>query len=570
MNDARLQHPAESLLARLAEGTLTASEFDVLNRMLSQDASARELYRKYMVIDALLRWEISPPLLKTADEIPIPSQPNSPSIHLYPSHSFSFLSPFSSFLSLNTPLGNVAFSYAVSAVLVCIGLWIFSLMSASSPRDAVVNNNNSVAPRNHIPPDALAPAREIVSVARITGTVDCVWADANYAPFHDRVMQGDKFMLKSGLMEITYYTGAKVILQGPCTYEAESAAGGYLSLGKLTARVEKRSGRGGEGERGRLANSTSPASSASSSSPSLPPSTSPPLFSVRTPTATVTDLGTEFGVEVTPEQGANVYVFRGVVEVSRDAKVGVASVHERLVAGEALRFASPDSRPKHMTVKSLDVAPMSHAMLVRLHESERSRVLAPAAIVASAYRRVWDAKGNLLADNDRLAAFQMATDGVFGRGANGEGPCSSFDTLNTDGTKTDFVGLTYSRRVRIDRVKVFLGHQSADGGGWREMPRMFILKNPVDTGGTPPENDPDNWRELSLHRSFGPTFNEKHDANPGKTIELLLNGNSEADRIGYGWAIGGAKGNGAAGFVSITELRAYGVIFQEEQAKGGP
>ena len=40
-------------------------------------------------------------------------------------------------------------------------------------------------------------------------------------------------------MEITYTTGAKVILQGPVTYEAESN-GGYLSVGKLTGRLEKK------------------------------------------------------------------------------------------------------------------------------------------------------------------------------------------------------------------------------------------------------------------------------------------------------------------------------------------
>ena len=34
----------------------------------------------------------------------------------------------------------------------------------------------------------------------------------------------DKYALASGLMEITYDTGAKVILQGPVTYEVESAA----------------------------------------------------------------------------------------------------------------------------------------------------------------------------------------------------------------------------------------------------------------------------------------------------------------------------------------------------------
>ena len=38
-------------------------------------------------------------------------------------------------------------------------------------------------------------------------------------------------------MEITYDTGAKVILQGPVTYEVETN-GGYLAVGKLTGKLE--------------------------------------------------------------------------------------------------------------------------------------------------------------------------------------------------------------------------------------------------------------------------------------------------------------------------------------------
>ena len=46
-------------------------------------------------------------------------------------------------------------------------------------------------------------------------------------------------------MEITYDTGAKVILQGPVTYEVESMTAGILSLGKLTARVGEEGARPG-------------------------------------------------------------------------------------------------------------------------------------------------------------------------------------------------------------------------------------------------------------------------------------------------------------------------------------
>ena len=48
-------------------------------------------------------------------------------------------------------------------------------------------------------------------------------------------------------MEITYNVGATVILQGPATYEVESKDGGYLSRGKLTAKVEKKDTGGGRG-----------------------------------------------------------------------------------------------------------------------------------------------------------------------------------------------------------------------------------------------------------------------------------------------------------------------------------
>jgi hypothetical protein len=97
-------------------------------------------------------------------------------------------------------------------------------------------------------------------VARITGLVDCEWEDqvgwvkrsaappsstANHPSEitnqKSLVCLGDRLALRSGLLEITYDTGARVILQGPVTYEIESRASGFLSLGKLTAKLEKRS-----------------------------------------------------------------------------------------------------------------------------------------------------------------------------------------------------------------------------------------------------------------------------------------------------------------------------------------
>lgn len=164
-------------------------------------------------------------------------------------------------------------------------------------------------------------------VGRVTGLVDCQWEEASRfrvqgsgeekssgvrnqnseikdqpAPrLQSPVSLGDRFALASGLMEITYDTGAKVILQGPCTYEIDSAAGGYLAVGKVTARVEKQEERRTKDE----------GLSDSRSSFPIPHS----YFAIRTPTALVTDLGTEFGVEVSEQGDTMSHVFRGSVEM---------------------------------------------------------------------------------------------------------------------------------------------------------------------------------------------------------------------------------------------------------------
>ena len=72
--------------------------------------------------------------------------------------------------------------------------------------------------------------------------VDCKWAGTAFdSPV---VPLGRKYELASGLMEITYDTGAKVILQGPVTYEVESKNGGFLPVGKLTGKVITANGEG--------------------------------------------------------------------------------------------------------------------------------------------------------------------------------------------------------------------------------------------------------------------------------------------------------------------------------------
>ena len=130
------------------------------------------------------------------------------------------------------------------------------------------------------------------------------------------VSLGDKFALSSGLMEITYDTGAKVILQGPVTYEVESAAGGFLSVGKLTARLEKKvaSGQWSVADNNETSNPQSPIPDPSLST------IHHPLFTIKTPTAVVTDLGTEFGVEVDRQARHHVACLPWIGEAASDGR----------------------------------------------------------------------------------------------------------------------------------------------------------------------------------------------------------------------------------------------------------
>jgi hypothetical protein len=150
----------------------------------------------------------------------------------------------------------------------------------------------------------LAAAPEAAVVGRITGMVDCRWADPASDGYSElpRVRLGKKYALASGFLEISYNTGARVILHGPCTYEVESPAGGCLSLGKLSVRVDKRLARRAKGYSG--------------------------LFHIRTPAATIVNLdaslGMELGISVEKSGTSRIQVFQGTVEVrpigGKDAK----------------------------------------------------------------------------------------------------------------------------------------------------------------------------------------------------------------------------------------------------------
>jgi hypothetical protein len=526
------------LMGAACEGGASPDDLDELDSVVWESTAARDWYLDYCRLHSTLSWELRAQgaAQKTFQELGFGTTAVGSGELDTAIKAETPASPIPILISTTFPGTSGVFAsgwplaYLIAAVVLSVGLVIGAFTYISQPRQVAV-----------IPSAPGSSAHEplATSPARVTTTVDCQWA-AGVAPLHvnDDLPLGREIKLKSGLMEITYNSGAKVILQGPVTYEIESTSGGYLSVGKLTARLEN----------AKTQDQRPKTKDLHHKSLNLQVC----RFAVRTPTVTVTDLGTEFAVQVKPEGLVEVHVFEGQVETARVGPPGMAQVRQRLAAGEAIRFASTTTERI-----PAQLAPLNTYSLCAIPEARRSRLLNPIGLVATAYHRVWAAGGNLAAENDRRQAFQVATDGIFGRGEDGQGPRSSFDTLAATSTKSDFVGLLYGRPVRFDRIKVFLGRQSEDGGSWQQLPRLFILTNRVDPGSTPPEGDSANWRAVPLSLSYGASFSAKSSTNPGEVLEFVLTIPAE-DRVGYGWAVGGVKGNGRAGCVSITELRAYG------------
>jgi len=141
---------------------------------------------------------------------------------------------------------EVPFSLLIATVVTALGLLAGSLVYVTHHRQiaAEVSPSETATPWNQ-----KAISSDIEFVGRVTGMIDVKWSDINTSTEKGNgVPLGRKYALASGLMEITYDTGAKVILQGPVTYAVDSRDGGFLSVGKLTARLEKkRSGVRGQG-----------------------------------------------------------------------------------------------------------------------------------------------------------------------------------------------------------------------------------------------------------------------------------------------------------------------------------
>ncbi len=151
---------------------------------------------------------------------------------------------------------------AIAAVAAAATVWVLQSVR--------LDDTGRVAPKPAFP-------------ARLTVEEGVQWAEHSLRAREDGWLGAGRLDLKSGLAEVTFGSGARVLLEGPAVFDIEQTNRGFLKRGRLTAEVPK----------------------------------SAIGFVINTPTMNVVDLGTRFGLSTESGGESEVHVMQGVVEVSR-------------------------------------------------------------------------------------------------------------------------------------------------------------------------------------------------------------------------------------------------------------
>jgi hypothetical protein len=323
------------LVDALCEDMLTREQAAQLEALVCTDDEACRYYLNYLNLHGLLllentsgepldaRWMVR----QATQAAPAPPPPGRSPLLGFLSSS---LQPGLDYVSHRMPLLTIAAALAMGSLVTMLVAWVVVPYWRGAPTpvpDRVLVQAPVQAPvQPPVPVPVQAPVQVPVQppvlkhVARLMRTVGCKWADGAAPTPGAFLAREQRLELVEGLAEIVFHSGARVVLQGPSTFELESGNAGRLDVGRLVGKV-------------------------------CPDAVG---FAVQTPVARIVDLGTEFGVLVEETGPIEVHCFVGAVEVEKHIPgeaVPKAYRTERLCGGEARRMDAagaevikPDSR----------------------------------------------------------------------------------------------------------------------------------------------------------------------------------------------------------------------------------
>lgn len=254
----------DEVVAAVCHGSASDEQARALNELLRSDAAARDEYVLRLEVHSRLASE--PDLFPQANENKIPAAEN---IFSLPQQ------------RPRTRKANWVLALAACAALLAAGWWALRF-SQPSERQGTTSK----------------------AVAMLNRTVDAEWNASTEAPRLGAPLDPGSLRLKSGLAQIVFYSGARVVIEGPAEFELISATEASSRNGRLTAEVPPQA-------RG---------------------------FRVITPQMNVTDLGTVFGLDVKARR-TELHVFKGSVEFQTTA--GAAKQNLKEGAGAATENSRP-------------------------------------------------------------------------------------------------------------------------------------------------------------------------------------------------------------------------------------
>ncbi|MGI9243762.1 MAG: hypothetical protein ACR2RV_23395, partial [Verrucomicrobiales bacterium] len=304
MNDKRqdegLPPGLASKIQHYLDGEISDDAFEELEELLKDNPAARAYYRSYSNLDSNLR-EVAEEGSGNDNVVPI------------------------------RPAGRGVGASLLQAVAT------FVLGAAVVYFFVGKRGGDTVADGNEPSPDKARPAAAMIddSVATLTRAVGVEWADGTQPYRVGSVLPVDTLRINKGLLQVEFFSGAIVIVEGPAEFELVNPMMAMCHLGKTRANVPD-SAHG---------------------------------FTIGSKHMDVVDRGTEFALVVDEDGLVEVHVFEGEVEVHE--KPG-GKMHN-LMSGNGVRIGEGD--PEFLPLNEMGFVDARHVSILANADAAEHRAL---------------------------------------------------------------------------------------------------------------------------------------------------------------------------------------------------
>lgn len=322
MSQPSPQDPFWKLIDAVCSGSIDAEQVGELEELLKHDPVARSLYADYCLMHSEIRFKVSTQRVVDSARKEIEALACvEPSVAMADRESgkrtpsSTKRTPWPMLLATRDRVPQLAASMLFLAIVLfaVVGVpWLrisepeaFKRQSVRTDADKLVELvDNDIA-------EGTAPIAIDGFAAQLTGTFQAKWTDTANSPVVRQYLHPNEVLqLRDGMAELCFFSGTKLIIEGPCEFKVDSKNAGTLERGRILV-----------GNSGRKAG-----------------------FHINTPRAVAIDLGGEFGIEVSESGEAQVHVLDGVVQVALiEGNKPAKSVH--LVTNESLLITAKDTVP---------------------------------------------------------------------------------------------------------------------------------------------------------------------------------------------------------------------------------